>query len=410
MILIGLAAMLIVAKLGGELFERIGQPAVLGELIGGIIIGNLVLFGFTAAEPLKTDEIVSALAQIGVILLLFAVGLESNLGEMLEVGWSSLFVAVAGVLAPFFLGWGVSAYFLPNESRLVHVFIGSVLCATSVGITARVLKDLGKLRLRESRIILGAAVIDDVIGLLILAVVMGAVSATMAGGSLSLVHLVWLAAKTAAFFVSAFAIGHYAVPHIFHSAGKFRSGGVLLVLSISFCFWLSWLATKVDLATIVGAFAAGLVLEEAHFKLFKERGEHDLRELLEPVTTFLVPIFFVQMGMKVDLRVFFRPQLLGFAVALTLAAIIGKQICSLAVAERGVNRLAIGLGMIPRGEVGLIIAGIGATLMLPNAAGIAEPVIGPATFGAVVIMVIVTTLVTPPLLKWSLGRGASSEQ
>jgi len=405
MILIGLAAMLIVAKLGGELFERIGQPAVLGELIGGIIIGNLVLFGFTAAEPLKTDGIVSALAQIGVILLLFEVGLESNLGEMLEVGWSSLFVAVAGVVAPFFLGWGVSAYFLPNDSRLVHVFIGSVLCATSVGITARVLKDLGKLTLRESRIILGAAVIDDVIGLLILAVVMGAVSATLAGGSLSLVHLVWLAAKTAAFFVSAFAIGHYAVPHIFRGAGKFRSRGVLLVLSISFCFWLSWLATKVDLATIVGAFAAGLVLEDAHFKLFKERGEHDLRELLEPVTTFLVPIFFVQMGMKVDLRVFARPQLLSFAVALTLAAIVGKQICSLAVAERGLNRLAVGLGMIPRGEVGLIIAGIGATLMLPNAGGVAEPVIGPATFGAVVIMVIITTLVTPPLLKWSLGRG-----
>ena len=409
MVLIGLAVMLIVAKLGGEFFERIGQPAVLGELIGGIIIGNLVLFGFTAAEPLKTDGIIAALAQIGVILLLFEVGLESNLGEMLEVGWSSLFVAVAGVVAPFFLGWGVSAYFLPNESRLVHVFIGSVLCATSVGITARVLKDLGKLSLRESRIILGAAVIDDVIGLLILAVVIGAVSASMAGGSLSLVHLFWLGAKTAAFFVSAFAIGHYAVPHIFRGAGKLKSRGVLLVLSISFCFWLSWLATKVDLATIVGAFAAGLVLEDAHFKLFKERGEHDLRELLEPVTTFLVPIFFVLMGMKVDLRVFARPQLLGFALALTLAAIVGKQICSLAVAERGLNRLAIGLGMIPRGEVGLIIAGIGATLMLPNANGVLQPVIAPATFGAVVIMVIITTLVTPPLLKWSLGRGVSSK-
>ena len=404
MILIGLAVMLIVAKLGGEFFERIGQPAVLGELIGGIIIGNLVLLGFTAAEPLKTDGVIAALAQIGVILLLFEVGLESNLGEMLEVGWSSLFVAVAGVVAPFFLGWGVSAYFLPDESRLVHVFIGSVLCATSVGITARVLKDLGKLTLRESRIILGAAVIDDVIGLLILAVVIGAVSATMAGGSLSFVLIFWLAAKTAAFFVSAFAIGHYAVPHIFRGAGKFKSRGVLLVLSISFCFWLSWLATKVDLATIVGAFAAGLVLEDAHFKLFKERGEHDLRELLEPVTTFLVPIFFVLMGMKVDLRVFARPQLLGFAAALTLAAIVGKQICSLAVAERGLNRLAIGLGMIPRGEVGLIIAGIGASLMLPNAAGVVEPVINTATFGAVVIMVIITTLVTPPLLKWALAR------
>lgn len=404
MVLIGLAAMLLVAKLGGELFERLKQPAVLGELIGGIIIGNLVLLGFTAAEPLKTDAVIAALAQLGVILLLFEVGLESNLSEMLEVGWSSLFVAVAGVVAPFFLGWGVSAYFLPAESRLVHIFIGSVLCATSVGITARVLKDLGKLSLRESRIILGAAVIDDVIGLMILAVVIGAVTATLAGGSLSFIHIFWIAVKTAAFFVSAFAVGHYVVPHVFHGAGKLQSRGVLLVLSIAFCFWLSWLATKVELAAIVGAFAAGLVLDEVHFKLFKQRGEHELAELLDPVTTFLVPIFFVLMGMKVDLRVFARPQLLGFAAALTLAAIIGKQICSLAVAERGLNRLSVGLGMIPRGEVGLIIAGIGSTLMLPNAFGVPEPVIGVATFGAIVIMVIVTTLVTPPLLKWSLSR------
>jgi Kef-type K+ transport system membrane component KefB len=410
MVLIGLAAMLIVAKLGGELFERIGQPAVLGELIAGIIIGNLVLLGFNAAEPLKTDAVIAALAQIGVILLLFEVGLESNLGEMLEVGWSSLFVAVAGVVALFFLGWGVSAYFLPDASRLVHIFIGSVLCATSVGITARVLKDLGKLSLRESRIILSAAVIDDVIGLLILAVLMGAVAAKMAGGSLSVAHLLWLAAKTAAFFASAFAVGHYAVPHLFRGAGKFRGRGVLLVLSISFCFLLSWLATKVELATIVGAFAAGLVLEDAHFELFKARGEHDLRELLEPVTTFLVPIFFVLMGMKVDLRVVTRPKLLGLAVALALAAIVGKQISSLVVVERGLNRMAIGFGMIPRGEVALIIAGIGATLVLPNAAGVAEPVIGPATFAAIVIMVVVTTLVTPPLLKWSLGRGVSRRQ
>ena len=397
--------MLIAAKLGGELFERIRQPAVLGELLAGIVIGNLVLFGFAAAEDLKTDAVIAALAQIGVILLLFEVGLESNLGEMLEVGWSSLFVAVAGVVAPFFLGWGVAAYFLPGESPLVHVFIGSVLCATSVGITARVLKDLGKLKLREARIILGAAVIDDVIGLMILAVVIGAMNAAIAGSVLSAQHIIWIAAKAAVFFVSAFAIGHYVVPTLFRGAGKLKSRGILLVLSISFCFWLSWLATKVGLAMIVGAFAAGLVLEDAHFKLFRERGEHDLRELLAPVTTFLVPVFFVLMGMKVDLRVFTRLQVLGFALALTVAAILGKQICSLAVAERGLNRLAIGLGMIPRGEVGLIIAGVGATLSLPNTSGVVEPVISPMTYGAVVIMVIVTTLVTPPLLKWSLARG-----
>src|SRR5216683_2624891 len=403
-VLVGIAVMLLAAKVGGEIFERMQQPAVLGELLAGIVLGNLTLVGFYRFETLRTDIVIAALAQIGVILLLFEVGLESKLAEMLEVGWSSLFVAVSGVVVPFFLGWGVSAYFLPNESRLVHIFIGAVLCATSVGITARVLKDLGKLRLRESRIILGAAVIDDVIGLLILATVVGAVAAAAAGTSLSLAHIFWLAAKAMIFFVSAFAIGHYAVPPLFRGASRLESRGVLLVLSIAFCFGLSWLAARVGLATIVGAFAAGLVLDEVHFKSFTDRGERDLGQLLEPVTTFLVPIFFVLMGMKVDLRVFGHLDLLGFALALTIAAIAGKQICSLALAERGLNRLAVGVGMIPRGEVGLIVAGIGATLMLPNATGTMAPVVSSATFGAVVIMVVITTLVTPPLLKVALSR------
>src|SRR6267378_1974214 len=229
-VLVGIAVILLAAKLGGEIFERLHQPAVLGELLAGIVLGNLTLVGFYRFEVLRTDTVIAALAQIGVILLLFEVGLESKLAEMLEVGWSSLFVAAAGVVIPFFLGWGVSAYFLPEESPLVHVFIGSVLCATSVGITARVLKDLGKLSLRESRIILGAAVIDDVIGLLILAVVVGAVNAAATGASLSLTDLGWIAAKTTAFFVSAFAIGQFAVPPIFRGAGRFESRGVLLVL------------------------------------------------------------------------------------------------------------------------------------------------------------------------------------
>jgi Kef-type K+ transport system membrane component KefB len=404
MLLVGIAVILILAKLGGELFERINQPAVLGELIAGIVLGNLLLVGFARAEPLKTDAFIAALAQIGVILLLFEVGLETNLAEMREVGWSSLLVAGTGVIAPFFLGWGVSAYFLPHESRLAHIFIGSVLCATSVGITARVLKDLGKLSTREARIILGAAVIDDVIGLLILAVVVGVAGAANSGVQFSLVGLGWIAAKALAFFSAAFAIGHYAVPPIFRSAGRLKTGGVLLALAIAFCFWLSWMAAKVGLAPIVGAFAAGLVLEEVHFKPFLERGERNLRELLSPVTTIFVPIFFVLMGMKVDLRAFANPAILSFAIFLTIAAIAGKQICSLAVAERGLNRLAIGLGMIPRGEVGLIVAGIGATLMLPNSAGVNEPVVNTVTFGAVVIMVFVTTLVTPPALKWALAR------
>jgi Kef-type K+ transport system membrane component KefB len=404
LVLVGLAAMLIVAKLGGELFERLGQPAVLGELIGGIMIGNLVLFGFTAAEPLKTNEIIAAIAEIGVIILLFEVGLESNLKEMMEVGWSSLLVAVLGVAAPFFLGWGVSAYFIPNESRLAHIFIGATLCATSVGITARVFKDLGKLASREARIILGAAVIDDVLGLMILAVVAGAIKATATGVALSPLDVGLIAAKALMFLVGAIVVGQFIVPRLLRGAGRLRSEGVLLTLAISFCLLLSWASAKVGLAPIVGAFAAGLVLDEVHYQPAHARRERTLRDLLQPASFVLVPIFFVLMGMKVDLRFFGQLDLLGFALALTAAAIIGKQVCSLGVLERGTNRLAIGLGMIPRGEVGLIFAGIGATLILPNAAGVAEPVIGPATFGVVVIMVIVTTLVTPPLLKWSLGK------
>lgn len=403
-VLVGVAVMLLVAKLGGELFERFKQPAVLGELMGGIVVGNLALFGVTIADPLKTNEVIGALAEIGVIILLFEVGLESNLSAMMEVGWSSLLVAVAGVVAPFLLGWGVAAYFLPNEAQLGHVFIGATLCATSVGITARVLKDMGKLQTRESRIILGAAVIDDILGLLILAVVAGAIKATVTGTSLSLFGVAIITAKALAFLVGAMVIGHYLVPHLFHRAGYLESRGVLLALAISFCFLLAWAASVVGLAPIVGAFAAGLVLDEAHFESFRDRGEHQLDELLRPVSALLVPIFFVLMGIKVELRAFARPELLGFAAVLTLAAIIGKQICSLAVLERGLNRLAVGLGMIPRGEVGLIFAGIGATLMLPNAQGVNEPVIGGATFGVVVIMVIVTTLVTPPALKWTLQR------
>src|SRR5712691_5532217 len=211
-VLIGVAVMLVVAKLGGEIFERVGQPAVLGELIAGIVVGNLVIFGFTGAELLKTNEIISSLAEIGVIVLLFEVGLESDLKEMMEVGWSSLLVAVLGVIAPFFLGWGVSAYFIPDKPRLGHVFIGATLCATSVGITARVFKDLGKLTMREARIILGAAVIDDVLGLLILAVVAGAIKTASTGAVLSLIDVGLVAVKALVFLVGAIVVGHFVMP------------------------------------------------------------------------------------------------------------------------------------------------------------------------------------------------------
>jgi len=403
-VLIGVAIMLVMAKVGGEIFERAGQSAVLGELCAGIVLGNLVLFGFNRVEPLKTNETIAALAELGVIILLFEVGLESDVKEMVEVGWSALLVAVLGVIAPFFLGWAVSAYFIPGEARLAHIFIGATLCATSVGITARVFKDLGKLATREARIILGAAVIDDVLALLILAVVAGAIKAAGTGGVLSFFDVGLIALKSLAFLIGAIVIGHFLMPRMLHGAGRLETRGVLLTLAISCCLFLAWASAKVGLAPIVGAFAAGLILDEVHYKHGREQPERDLSDLLQPVSTVLVPIFFVLMGLKVDLRLFTRGDILGLALALTVAAIVGKQICALGVIERGVNRLAVGLGMIPRGEVGLIFAGIGATLMLPAASGASEPVISSAIFGAVVIMVIITTLITPIALKWSLGK------
>ena len=409
-VLIGVVVMLVVAKLGGEIFERMGQSSVLGELLGGVLVGNLVLLGFQGAEGLKTNETIAALAELGVIILLFEVGLESDLRQMVEVGWSSLLVALLGVVAPFLLGWAVSAYFIPDGPTLGHVFIGATLCATSVGITARVFKDLGKLGTREARIILGAAVIDDVLGLLILAIVAGAIRAAASGGALSMLDVGWIALKSILFLVASIALGLLLVPRLLRGAGRLETRGVLLTLAISFCLFLAWAAAKVGLAPIVGAFAAGLILDEVHYKPKDGRTEGDLNELLQPVSTVLVPIFFVLMGLKVDLSLFVRLDILGFALVLTLVAIIGKQICAAGVVERGINRFAVGLGMIPRGEVGLIFAGIGSTLMLPTADGASEPVISAATFGAVVIMVIITTLITPLALKWSLGKKSTNKE
>ena len=329
-ILVGLAVMLVSAKLAGELFERIGQPTVLGELLAGIVLGNLVLLGFSGAEPFEANAVIGAIAQLGVILLLFEVGLESDLKEMAAVGWSSLLVAILGVVAPFFLGWAVAAYFIPDGPRLAHIFIGATLCATSVGITARVFKDLGKLATREARIILGAAVIDDVLGLIILAVVVGAIQAGT-DSTMSLATVGIIAGKAILFLIAAIGLGHFIVPRLLRRAGRLETRGVLLTLAISFCLFLSWAATRFGLAAIVGAFAAGLVLDEVHFKPNRERKERRLSELLHPVSLVIVPIFFVLMGMKVDLRLFGQAELFAFAAVLTLAAIVGKQVCSFGV-------------------------------------------------------------------------------
>jgi Kef-type K+ transport system membrane component KefB len=350
---------------------------------------------FTAHQPGIT-----ILAELGVIILLFEVGLESTVREMVSVGLSSLLVAILGVVAPFLLGWGLSVWLLPNEESLVHIFIGATLCATSVGITARVLTDLGKVASREAKIILGAAVIDDVMGLVILAVVSGVITAANTGGSLATGDVLLIIAKAVAFLLGAILLGGWLSPRLFGIASRLQIKGILLALALAFCFLLAYLANLIELAPIVGAFAAGLILDEVHYKGFLDRGEHQIEELIHPISAFLVPVFFVLMGIRVDLSTFATDGVLGFALALSLVAIIGKMLCALGVAEKGLDRISVAVGMVPRGEVGLIFAGIGASLVLHG-----RPVISNELFSAVVIMVIVTTLITPPVLKATLSRG-----
>lgn len=394
-----LAVILVGARLGGELATRLRQPAVLGELIAGVILGNLGLIGLDVFEPMKSDAAIDVLARLGVLMLLFQVGLESTVGQMLKVGLSALLVAVVGVVVPFGLGWLVGRVILPAESFYVHAFLGATLCATSVGITARVLKDLGRSQSEVARVILGAAVIDDVLGLIVLAVVTGVIQAANGGGRVSAADIAGVVGKASGFLVGSMVLGVLLAPRLFRVASRLQTGGVLLAVGLAFCFCLSWLADVVGLAPIVGAFAAGLILEDVHYVDFVSRGEHGLEELIAPISSFLVPVFFVVMGMRTDVRAFFRPEILGLAAALTLAAIAGKQVCGLGALGGRPDRLSIGIGMIPRGEVGLIFANIGLALQIDG-----HPVIGPGTFSAVVVMVIVTTLVTPPALKWSMGR------
>ncbi len=399
-VLLGVVLMLVLGKLGGWAAERVRQPAVLGELLAGVVLGNLALLGVGWLGFLAGNEGLRTLAELGVILLLFQVGLESDAGAMLSVGWSSLLVAVLGVVAPFLLGWGVSAWLLPEAHTLVHVFIGATLCATSVAITARVLADLGKLQAAESRIVLGAAVIDDVLGLVILAVVIGSIEAADRGAELGAASVLWIVAKAGLFLFGALAAGGWVSKRLFGLASRLQIRGMLLAGSLTVAFFLAWLADRVGLAAIVGAFAAGLILDEVHYRDLVDRAEHDLEDLLAPIAGFLVPLFFVHMGLAVDLRSFADPRVLGLAALLLVAAVLGKLTCAGGVLGGGLDRLSVAVGMVPRGEVGLIFAGIGAQLTLGG-----ERVVAPAIFSALVIVVIATTVVTPPLLAATLRRG-----
>ncbi len=395
-------AILLVGKFSGEIAERVGQPAVLGELLGGVILGGSVLgiVPTAAGEPMA--ESVHLLAEIGVVILLFEVGLETDLREMFRVGPAAAVVAFVGVTAPFLLGAGY--WYFTNPPLGAHpegvslakvaVFVGATLTATSVGITARVLSDLDQMRTREARTIIGAAVIDDVLGLVMLALVVG----LAAGSSVTLGAVTWTLVKAVGFLVVAVIIGNYVGPHLFNFVDRLRVRGVLLVSAFCFALLLAALADLSDSAMIIGSFAAGIILSSTNqFDLVVER--------IEPVADVFTPIFFVSVGAAVNVRLVlpwtedFNTGVLVIGGILTAIAILGKIVSGFAVPWERMNGLAVGVGMIPRGEVGLIFADIG------RRGGL----LSDAVFSAILIMVMLSTFITPPLLKWIFQRDGRSE-
>jgi Kef-type K+ transport system membrane component KefB len=384
-LLLMLAAILLAAKLLGDLAERIGQPAVLGELVAGVLLGPSLLGILPATGPLA--EVLHVVAELGVILLLFEIGLETDLREMFRVGPAALAVAAVGVAVPFALGyayWTAGAPGVPADSgSTAAIFIGATLTATSVGITARVLSDLNRMHTREARIILGAAVIDDVLGLVILTVVSG----LAAGGAVSLFGATRVLAVAVGFLVVAVVLGRLVAPRLFQVAEGMRVRGVLVAAAVAMAFGLAGLTELAGSAHILGAFAAGLILSGVNQFDTIERE-------LKPVVSIFAPMFFVVVGASVDLRLL-DPTREGASSVLLLTlllsgiAIAGKIVAGWAAPWERYRRLAVGVGMVPRGEVGLIFANI----------GLRSGVISDAVFSALLLVVMISTFVAPPALK-----------
>lgn len=378
------------AKLAGEVSHRLRQSEVVGEIIVGVLLGPHLLRTLHVLGPelapggahFTEAFTLEVLAEIGVIFLLFTVGLETRVTDMMRVGGSALAVAVLGVVLPF--GLGLALMLAVGEQTTGALFVATALVATSVGITARVLAELGQGASRTGRIILGAAVIDDILGLVILAIVSG-----MAGGKLSYLSIGLTVAEALAFTAFVLIVGRRAVHRISAHFAHFRISNPAFAISIALCLGLSALADYIGLAGIVGAFLAGMVLAET-----EEAGA--IRRSVNEVAALLVPIFFVVMGAKVNLPGLLRPEILGLGLLVTLLAVIGKVVgCGLAAYRLGrTEALAIGVGMMPRGEVGIVVAGLGLT----------RGIINDDLYSVVILMVLLTTLLAPPLLRPLLQR------
>jgi len=440
-ILVASIAITLGAALGGYLMKWLKQPAVLGELLVGLLAGNLgYYFGNSTITVLREGDNLSHIAslaltgpysvgeatlkvlppgphtqfiaqllsgpqgqtylsvysfidiisRLAILVLLFMVGLEISLVEMKRVGKYATIVAVLGIVIPMFLGMGIMKILHPDSPLAIDLFIGGILTATSVGITARVLRDLGRENTEEARIILGAAVIDDVLCLIVLAVVSG----LAVTGKIDVLSIAITTGKAALFLVASLGIGIWLTPKLVRRLRSFGVSNLKVLFGVSFALLMAWLANIAQLATIVGAFAAGMVLNSF---FDREVEGATLHELLTPIESLVVPLFFVWMGIQVKLETMANKDVLIAGLALTVVAIVGKVAAGWGC-PRTMNRLAVGFGMMPRGEVGLIFAGIGRSI----------GVIDEGLFSAVVFLVMVTTVLAPILLRVTFGQSAGT--
>jgi Kef-type K+ transport system membrane component KefB len=437
-VLLGVTGILFVALLGRFGARKLGLPSVLGELGMGILIGNLAyVLGFDLVvvlregpaffdavkdllhceavelacihslstenaehmlallrgphgnELIQVAQTLDVFSRYGIIFLLFMVGLRTSIKEMRQVGTDSLRVAVIGVLLPFALGFASSRLLIPDISLHTSLFLGAALGATSIGISVMVLQELKMESTKVARIILGAAVLDDILGLVLLSIVSGIVVT----GGIEAGQVMVVIAMTAIFLAGAVYLGPWLLKLTIHLVRHLDLMEAKMFISFLFVMVLAWMANLAGLATIVGAFTAGLIMHDAYFRHWGHEREHTvcIKDLIMPLEVILVPIFFVLMGIQVKLETFLDWQVLFLTAGLLVAAIVGKLLAGLG-ASRDNNRWAIGIGMLPRGEVGLIFAAIGKSL----------DVIDDALFSAIVLMVILTSLLAPPLLKRSL--------
>jgi Kef-type K+ transport system membrane component KefB len=418
------AIALLAAKLGG-IIERFGQPSVLGELFMGIVLSALAYFGITFIDDIRHNEIIAFLAEFGVVLLLFQIGLESNLGQMKKVGTTALMVALVGVVVPFVLGtWVLGPILFGEESLVSHLFLGASLVATSVGITASVFRSFKIGKSNVAQTVLGAAVIDDVLGLVVLAIV----SALASGEEITFALVAVLTLKAIGFLAGAIMLGKLTAGYISNFLSTIHPGiGMKLTLAMTFALIFAYLASLVGLAPIVGAFAAGLLLDPVHFtrfhmppivaslqrlqgfdksekekinKIIDKHRDHHVEDLIGGLGLVFIPVFFLYTGLSINFESLLQPGLYVTALIISVVAVLGKFVAGFAAKGDKNDKGLIGMSMVPRGEVGLIFAATGKGL----------GVLSDELFSIIVIVVILTTFVAPFGMKYYISKLASTSK